>query len=197
MYRQTLGFVTDTEYVVLTPEIVVPPGEWPVVKPEHVFDNVRLNPGLLNEAIKHAQKSVDTAVVLGAQIDYSVTLESSVLTGCTAWILRNNEVISEKGFLLLAPMGTIKSGSVLIPKDKIMDKNTLTIILSHVPATFNVCVFDVHVTLGYSEEPSFDTPWEDKDELPWQKWLLYGAVGLGAFLFLTRGGTKVIVVKSD
>ena len=38
------------------------------------------------------------------------------------------------------------------------------------------------------------TPGEEK--LPdWMKWLLYGALGLGALLVLTRGGSKVVVVK--
>ena len=33
------------------------------------------------------------------------------------------------------------------------------------------------------------------EELDWRKWLLYGAIGLGALLVLTRGGPSVIVVK--
>ena len=30
----------------------------------------------------------------------------------------------------------------------------------------------------------------------WLNWLILGAVGLGALFFFTRGGTKVVVVKS-
>ena len=195
MYRQTLGVVTDTEYVVLTPG-VVSPEDWPVIKTVHVFNNIRLDPGVLKEAVKSRQKVVDTAVVLGAQIEYSVKLESSILTGCTAWFLWNNEVVDTKGFALWESIGTIKSGSILIPKDKILATNILTIGLTHVPATFNQCLFNVHVTFGYSQEPSKDPPWDEVDEQPdWVKWLLYGALGIGALLILTRGTTKVVVVK--
>ena len=182
----------DSYNIVISPTGTVippPPPEWPVVKQAHVFNNVRLDPGIMQEARKSKTKEVDTAVVLGARIDYVVKLAASVLTGCTAWFLWNNEIVDTKGFALWEDIGTLKTGSVLIPKDKILDTNTLTIALTHVPATFNACVFDVDVMFGYSQEPSIDPPWRTVQP-DWVNWLVLGAVGIGALVVLTRGAKK-------
>ncbi|GAG28282.1 unnamed protein product, partial [marine sediment metagenome] len=162
----------DSYNIVISPTSVIPPppSDWPVVKQAQVFHNVRLSPGVLKEASKSKQKDVDTAVVLGARIDYTVTLEASVLTGCKAWFLWNNEIVGQKEFWVWEPHGTVKSGSVLIPKNRILPTNNLTIILSHVPATFNSCLFNVHVMFGYSQEPSFDPPWRE-EQPDWVKYL--------------------------
>lgn len=51
-------------------------------------------------------------------------------------------------------------------------------------------------TLGVVTDTEYITLTPGEKKLPdWQKWLLYGALGLGALLFLTRSGEKVIVVK--
>ncbi|GAH02887.1 unnamed protein product, partial [marine sediment metagenome] len=116
-----LTFLIDRDSLTISAvfsEVVTPPpdgeppdgepptdGVWPVVKTEQVFDNERLAPGLLAEAVKQREKQVDTSLVIGGQIEYSVKLESSILTGCTFYILWNNEVLDTKGFLILDPFG--------------------------------------------------------------------------------------------
>lgn len=168
-------------------EVTPPPNGWPVVKTDHVFDNVRLDPGLLVEARKSAEKQVDTTLVLGGQIEYAVKLESSLVTACTYYIMWNNEILKEEGFWAWEPHGTIKSGVLDLPLSKIRSTNELTIALSQAPGTFNRCLFNVYVTLGYSAEPSVDPPWEGED---WMDWLMKNAwwIVLGGVI----GGATII-----
>ncbi len=176
------------------------PGDWPVVKTDHVFDNVRLDPGFLQEARETATKKVDVSQVLGGQIEYSVKLESSLTTASTYWILWNNEIMKEGGLWPTDPHGTIKSGMLEIPKNKIRASNTLTIMLTQVPGLFNRVLFNVWVTLGYTAEP-VDPPWGDEgDWTDWIRdnalWIGLGGVALGATaLYLVTPKTPTIVVQ--
>ncbi len=176
-----------------------PPGEWPVVKTDHVFDNVRLDPGILKEAQESVTKQVEVALVLGGQIEYSVKLESSLTTASTYWILWNNEIMKEEGFWPTDPHGTIKSGLLEIPKNKIRASNTLTIMLTQVPGLFNRVLFNVWVTLGYTADP-VDPPWGTQgDWTDWIRdnaiWLALGGVAVGAtaLYFATPKVPTVIV----
>ena len=176
-----------------------PSSEWPVIKTDHVFDNVRLDPGFLKEAQESVTKQVDVALVLGGQIEYSVKLESSLTTASTYWILWNNEIMKEEGFWPTDPHGTIKSGLLEIPKNKIRASNTLTIMLTQVPGLFNRVLFNVFVSLGYNAEP-VDPPWGDQgDWTDWIRdnaiWLALGGVAVGAtaLYFATPKVPTVIV----
>jgi len=188
--QNPLAFLIDREAITINAvfkEIVTPPpngeppAEWPVVKTTRVFDNVRLDPGILQEAQQSKEKSVDTSLVLGGQIEYSVKLESSLATACTYYIMWNNEILKEEGFWVWEPHGTIKSGLLSIPLSKIRSTNILTIALTHVPATFNRCLFNVYVTLGYRSTPPVDPPWEEESLLEWlwrnAWWIALGSVG--------------------
>ncbi len=177
-----------------------PPSDWPVVKTDHVFQNVRLDPGILKEAQESVTKQVDVDLVLGGQIEYSVKLESSLTTASTYWILWNNEIMKEEGFQPWEPHGTIKSGLLMIPKDKIRASNTLTIMLTQVPGLFNRVLFNVWVTLGYTAEP-VDPPWDEEgDWTDWIRnnalWIGLGGVALGATaLYLATPKTPTVVVQ--
>ena len=177
-----------------------PPSDWPVVKTDHVFQNVRLDPGILKEAIESVTKQVEVDLVLGGQIEYSVKLESSLTTASTYWILWNNEIMKEEGFQPWEPHGTIKSGLLMIPKDKIRASNTLTIMLTQVPGLFNRVLFNVWVTLGYTAEP-VDPPWDEEgDWTDWIRnnalWIGLGGVALGATaLYLATPKTPTVVVQ--
>ncbi len=176
------------------------PGEWPVVKTDHVFDNVRLDPGILKEARESVTKQVDVSLVLGGQIEYSVKLESSLTTASTYWILWNNEILKEEGFWPTDPHGTIKSGLLEIPKNKIRTLNTLTIMLTQVPGLFNRVLFNVFVILGYNSEP-VDPPWGDQgDWTDWVRdnaiWLALGGVAVGATaLYLVTPKVPTVIVQ--
>ena len=175
-------------------------GEWPVVKTDHVFDNVRLDPGILKEAKESVTKQVDLTKVLGAQIEYSVKLESSLTTASTYWILWNNDILKEEGFWPTDRHGTIKSGLLEIPKNKIRASNVLTIMLTQVPGLFNRVLFNVWVTIGYNAEPD-EPPWEEEvDWTDWVRgnalWLALGGVALGAAaVYLVKPSGPNIVVN--
>ena len=173
---------------------------WPIVKTDHVFDNIRLDPGIFKEAQETEEKEVDTARVLGGQVEYSVKLESSLTTACTYFILWNNEILKEEGFQPWDPHGTIKSGMLMLPKTKIRNINTLTILLSQVPGLFNRVIFNVYVTLGYSTEP-VDPPWGGiNDWTDWVRdnalWLAIGGVALGATaVYLAKPAVPTVIVQ--
>jgi len=174
--------------------------DWPIVKVDHVFDNVRLDPGILKEAQETAEKHVDTSLVLGGQIEYSVKLEASITTACTYFILWNNEVLQEEGFQPWDPHGTIKSGLLMLPQSKIRNINTLTVILSQVPGLFNRVLVNIYVTLGYNMEPS-DPPWGGvPDWTDWMRenalWLALGGVALGAAaVYLVKPAVPTVIVQ--
>ena len=180
-------WLSDEEQIITVNVAEVTPPEWPIVKTEQVFDNERLAPGLFIEATKQREKPVDTSHVLGGRIEYSVKLESSILTGCTFYVLWNNEVMDMKGFLITDPHGMIKTGIIDIPLSKIRSINVLGIALTHVPVTNNVVLANVYVTLGYSSDPTVDPPWE----VNWWEllkkygpWIALGVTGLAVLPFL-------------
>ncbi len=176
-----------------------PTDEWPIAKTELVFDNERISPGLAHEVSKKREKRVDTSLVLGGKIEYSVKLESSILTGCNFYVMWNNEILEKVEFWLWEPHGTIKAGTVDIPLSKIRSTNVLKIAMTHVPGTLNICFFSIFVTLGYSIEPPVDPPWEGD----WWEWLMenawwisLGIVGTGLILmYMPRPGPPVIIVQ--
>ncbi len=175
-----------------------PNGEvWPIVKTEQVFDNTRLAPGIMPETLKHKTKNVDTSIVLGGQISYTVELVSSILTGCTFGIAWNGQILEERGFLITDPYGKVKTGVVDIPLGWIQPNNVLTIGLSHVPAMMNVVVANVSVTLGYSSEPDEDPPW-GTDWKEWLrknwKWIALGVTGLTVLIVMRPGRQPIIVI---
>ena len=177
-----------------------PDGEgWPVIKTEQVFDNIRLAPGLSTEALRQREKHVDTSLVLGGTIEYTVKLESSILTGCTYSIIWNGEVLDSKGFFLWEPFGTIKSGVVDIPLSKIRSVNVLMISLTQVPATNNVAIFNVYVKLGYSSDPQEDPPWTapfnwDAFISKYGMWIALGGVGALLLLMKRPAGGPIIII---
>ncbi|KKL07336.1 hypothetical protein LCGC14_2587060, partial [marine sediment metagenome] len=170
------------------------------IKTDHVFNNVRLDPGFLKEAQETATKKIDVSQVLGGQIEYSVKLESSLTTASTYWILWNNEILKEEGFMPWEPHGTVKSGMLTIPKNKIRAVNTLQIMLTQVPGLFNRVLFNVFVTFGYNAEPD-DPPWDESGD--WTDWvrenailLALGGVALGAAaVYLIKPSAPNIIVQ--
>ncbi len=200
--QNPLAFLIDRDAITITASFKTngePPAEWPVVKTKHVFDNVRLAPGLFFEVRQSQEKQVDTSLVLGGQIEYSIKLEAVLVSACTYYILWNNEILLEEGFAPWVPSGTIRSGVLNLPLSRIRALNTLTIALSHIPLMNTRCLFNVFVTLGYSSDPSVDPPWEEGDWLDWLMrnawWITLGAAGTlltGAIVlgYITEKGEK-------
>ncbi len=172
--------------------------EWPVTKQELVFKDIRLSPGINKEAWSHKEKSnVDTSTILGGKIDYSILFEAATIPGCTAYIFWNNVQMAMISFWPL-DVGKIKSGSIDIPMDKIGATNSIAIALSHVPLTFNRCLFNVYVTLGYSQEPEKDDPWEEEAFWDWIMknawWMSLGVIGMGLILMFRPGASPPIII---
>ena len=192
MYRQTLGIVTDTEYVVLTPGATPPPEDWPVTRTLHVFDNVRLKAEWfdISKALSQRIVNIDTNVLLGAYVDYTVKYTQGLPISEKANIAFNDVNIASETLW----KAETKSGTALVT-DSIGKEAKSTISFLSAPGIWSEVLFEVWITFGFSEEPDKDPSLALLDD--WQKWLLYGAIGLVALLVLTRGTTKVIVVKSD
>ena len=192
MYRQALGVVTDVEYVVLTPGVApppTPPEEWPVTRSLHLFDNVKLKAEWfdISKAMSRSITDIDTAVLLGGRLDYTVKYTQGMPIAETANIaLDGVNIVSEK-----LSKGDTKSGSVDLT-GFIGGEAKVTISFASAPGIWSEVLFDVWIILGYSEEPATEPSTPKPD---WMNWLVYGALGVGALLLFTRKGPTVVVMK--
>jgi hypothetical protein len=198
MYRQTLGVVTDTEYVVLTPSVEPPPPppppDWPVTRSVHIFDNFEVT-SESQEILKNVTRkivNVDTSVLIGGKIDYSIlyTQGNTIPNPNVRVFFNDMEVVSELLQLNGSTVGAIDLTGL------VKEANTIKIQVESTILMWAECFFDIWVTFGYSEEPATD-PVGQKDWTDWIKdnMLLVGIVGIGALLLLTRGGPTITIIQ--
>jgi len=189
-YNELTGQWTYNSAEEITKNITVQIG-WPIEYPIHIFNNTKLNPGLLLEGSKTENISnVDTSVLLGGRVDYSITHVSAVLPGYDAKIFWNDvEKVTGR------PIEGALSGSFDLTPFEIGPINTIKIYMKQGPAGYNVCIFDVYVTLGFSEKPAY----EPKTPFNWQelidkygKWIGLGVAGLVILYMMKR--PSIIVV---
>lgn len=196
-----LGVVIDrdsfTIYAIfkesMTPE--PPDGEtWPVTRRMHLFSNHELTSSWHDTWKRETRlvKGVDLNLLLGGKIDYSVTFLQGNQVPIVA-ITWNEETLVQQ---TLRPVGTTITGSADIT-GLIVGTNSLTIAANSIIGAWNSCIFDVWLTLGYSDEPTIEpgTPpeWIEWLEKNW-KLLALSAVGLTGVYLFTRKGPPVVVL---
>lgn len=168
-----------------------PPEEWVVTRSIHLFDNVLLKAEWhdISKALSRTISNIDTAVLTGGRLDYTVKYTQGLPIAEDANIaLEGMNIIHEA-----LSKGETKSGSVDLT-GLIGNEATFTISFPSSPGIWSEVMFDVWITFGFSEEPSVEP--KTKDEIPdWTKWLILGAVGVFAMILLTRRGPQVIVVR--
>ncbi|MBA7493296.1 hypothetical protein ES702_03854 [subsurface metagenome] len=151
-----------------------PPNGDPVMKQIHVFDTVVLDGGMGLGASKYTSlTNVDTKILLGGKLDYTVSYMSAKLAGVTCFIEWNGEVLEKIPFTAF-DVGKTVSGSLDLT-GKIRNTNSVGVRFSQGPLGFNRVSFDVWVALGFSEEPVID-PVVPTDWDWWWTWAIAGGV---------------------
>lgn len=170
-----------------------PPPEWPVTRRLHVFDNVHLKAEFVDvwRKMVHTITAVDLNVLVGGRIDYSITYLRGNEAGVTAYLFWNdNEYVNE-----MLTKGETITGSIDLT-GLIFGTNEVKIGFVSAPMLWSECVFDVWLTLGFSEEPVIEPgePWTP----PWGDWPWYYWVGIGGgallLLYLLTGKRPSVLV---
>lgn len=183
-------------------EVQPPPGNgngngvaWPVTRRIHVFDSVALKAQLFELGKKKSRDitKVDTKVLLGGKLDYTVTYTKGTPLGEIANIFFNDELIINESL----NKGQSKTGSIDLT-GFIGNTNKVTIGFESFIGFSSEIIFDVWFTLGYSEEPAVD-PGADKpgffDNLTTTDKLILAGVGIAGVLLLSRGGPRITILQ--
>jgi len=188
-YDEVTGQWTYNSTVEITKNVTVQIG-WPYQWSKNIF-NVNLSPGIWLEASKTEKISViDANLLAGGRIDYSITHISATLPGYDAKILWNDvEKVTGR------PTEGALTGSFDLAPFEIGSTNTLKIYMKQGPAGYNVCNFNVTLTLGFSEQPSSDptSPFNWEEIIAkYGKWIALGTVGIVVLYMMKR--PSIIVV---
>ena len=197
-----LGVVIDKDsfsvYAIFKESEVPPPPPdtptWPITRQVHLFDNMKIETGWGTWVEKtRPLVGVDTGVLMGAKINYTINFKSSVLPGIHVYFYVNDVEVG----VVFPPLGEPVTGEIDIT-GYLTGTNTFKVGVSAGPAGFNVVYVDEWVTVGYSDEPVIEpsspfNPYWDWIVKNW-KLLAVGGGGLFALYLFTRKGPPVIVV---
>ena len=159
---------------------------WPVTKSIHLFDNVKLKAEWfdISKALSRSITNIDTSVLLGGRLDYSVTYTQGWPLVETANIYFESSVFSERIVTASLSKGQTKVGAVDLT-GFIGNAFDVKINFYSAPGIWSEIQFDIWVTLGFSEPPATD-PHEPFDLWEWIKEnpILAGAIGIGGMYIL-------------
>ncbi len=165
-------------------------GQAPITQRIHVFNKVFLK-ATSYEFRKYLRASIidiDTNLLISATVDYTVQYTDGSVGAEGAWIdLNDEEIVFES-----LKKGEAKTGSVDVT-GKIREASTFTIKVESSLGNWSEVMYDVWLTLGFSEEPAKPPGIPPFD---WQQWLADNALWLsiagGAVLL---GGTALILMR--
>lgn len=166
-----------------------PPVEWPVTRSLHLFDRVKLK-ALWYEISKSMSRGIagiDTSVLVGGKLDYTVTYTQGVPIAEIANIAFDGvNYFSER-----IVKGETKSGSIDLT-GLIGNEGNVTISFDSFPGMWSEVSFDIWVTLGFSDEPATEPTPTQPD---WMKWVILGGAGIIALILLTRAVPKITIIQ--
>lgn len=170
-----------------------PPTEWPVTRRMHAFDNYRFKANqweITKKKIWPGPSSVDTTTLLGGKLEYTVSYLQGTPLAENADIYFNGSLIVREHL----EKGETKTGSFDLT-GLIFSSNTTTIGIESFIGFWSEVLFDIWITLGYSEDPVIEPgapepPWWET--LEWWQWLLVGGFSLAGIMLITRGPTVII-----
>ena len=177
-------FYDDEKQIPTT--VTKPEAPWPVTK-QYPYANIVLDPGALLRVVKTRDVGpVDTSVLLGAVLDYTITYQKGVLHGVNTFTYWNDEKILEQP-LTNVDLGKPIHGTLNLGTGRINKENVLKVEISQAPLGFNVVRFDFVLTLGYSEEPEEEPAEPFKwPELIWWQWGMIGIFSLGVVYIVVK-----------
>jgi hypothetical protein len=190
-FDETTGKWTYDSTKEITINVTVQEG-WPYEWNKNIF-NTDLKPGAFLEAYKEEKITItDSNLIVGARVGYIITHISAVLPGYDAKIIWNG-VEKVNGRPTEGPL----SGSFELSPFEIGAINTMKIYMKQGPAGYNVCNFNVTITIGFSDPPSVDPNvpfnWEEIIE-KYGKWIALGTVGIIVLYMMRKPSVPIIVM---
>jgi len=175
-------FIDDERSITVNVVDVIPP-EWPHTVPIHIFDNVRLKAEWweIGKAISKAIIDIDTTLLLGGKLDYTVRYTQGTPLAETANIAFNGtNLVSE-----YLSKGEAKSGTIDLT-GLIGRTADIRISIDSAPGFWSEVSCDIWLTLGFSEEPPIPPGPEPVDWLEWLTknawWMSLGVLGVGLII---------------
>jgi len=169
---------------------------WPVTRQIHLFDDYVLKAqswDFPEKAETRYIKNVDTNVLLGGKLDYTITyLEGNDLFAPHGGLAVNGVTLFDEGF----DVGVTKTGSIDLT-GYLQNTNEVEIGFATMIGTWALFSFDLYVTLGFSSDPATEpgaTEPPPFSDWPWYYWAAIGGGALLLFAVMGRGRSTVVVV---
>ena len=172
-----------------------PPGD-AVLFPIHIFDNVKLKAEWwdVGKSRSNSVINIDPLLLISAKLDYTVKYIQGTPLGEVAKIAFDGENIVTESLA----KGAAKSGTVDLT-GLIGRTATVTISFESFPGFWSEVLFDVWITLVYSEAPPTPPGPEPFDWMKWLRenalWISLGVLGVGVIM-LSRPGPPVVIYQS-
>ena len=182
--------------LVVTVVDVPPPTEWPHTEPVHIFNNEKLKADWweIGKAKSNSIIGIDTSLLIGGRLDYTVKYIQGTPLGEIAKIAFDGTNLVTENLV----KGEAKSGTIDLT-GLIGRTATVTISFESFPGFWSEVLFDVWLTLGFSEEPPVPPGPAPFDWMEWLRenalWISLGVIGIGLVVVMSRSGTPIVIVQ--
>lgn len=159
------------------------PPEWPHTVPIHVFSNEKLKAEWweLGKSKSNSIIDIDTSLLVGGKLDYTVQYIQGTPLGEIAKIAVDGVVLVAESLA----KGEAKSGTIDLT-GLIGRSATITISFESFVGFWSEVLFDVWLTLGFSEEPPTPPGPAPFDWMEWLRdnawWISLGVLGTGLII---------------
>jgi len=194
-YNETDGkwYYDSTEEITKTVNVTV---TWPFTWEKNVFNNYLLKAEsyeIVAESPTKTITNIDMSVLAGGKLDYTITyLKGNDIPNPTAIIKFNGQDILRK----MLNLGEVATGSIDI-SGLIAETNTIKLGWASTIMFWSQGMFDISITIGFSQEPKFDPnipfSWEEFFN-KYGKWMALGVVGLGFIYMIKKPAMPIIVI---
>ncbi len=188
-------WLSDDERAITVTVAEVTPPEWPHTVPVHIFNNKKLKAEWweLGKAESHSIIDIDTSLLVGGRLDYTVKYVQGMPLGEIAKIAFDGTNVVTENLV----KGEAKSGTIDLT-GLIGRSASVTISFESFPGIWSEVLFDVWLTLGFSAEPPTPPGPPPFDWLEWIRenalWLSLGVLGVG-LVMMSRSGTPIVIYQ--
>jgi len=185
----------DDERVLTVNVAGVTPPEWPHTIPVHVFDSFKLKAESWQIWVKDSRTiiDIDTSLLLGGKLDYTVKYNQGSPLAETAYIAFNDiNIVTES-----LAKGETKSGTIDLT-GLIGSEAKISISLESMIGFWSEISFDIWLTLGFSEEPPVPPGPAPFDWMEWLRdnawWISLAVLGTG-LIIMYRPSPPVVIYQ--